>query len=179
MGLLGPYRATSNLEPTSQFFVSLAIGCLIPSFVDLAVWPVSRARVTAKRLATMLRSAADLMADLDPRIVLSPKCQPRWSANASLRGVVNLRAESAPTSGTPAFARDEETLRIALDAQRMLLARVEMARAQLAGTPAEETRAMRRTWEAELRAEAARLDREGEVVSLSAPAPATTTGSGT
>ncbi len=78
------------LEPASRFFVSLVTGVLVSTVVDRLVWPVDRARMSARRLLVMMRSAADLMGDLDPRAVLAPTCTFRWAADHNLRYVVAL-----------------------------------------------------------------------------------------
>ncbi len=165
VGLLGPYRPTSDLEPSSRFFVSLVIGVLVPTAIDRLVWPVDRARMSARRLVVMMRSAADLMGDLDPRVVLAPSCPFRWAANLNLRYVVALRGEQDPAPGTTEFARDEETIRLAAETQRLLVARIDQARRELAGEARRDATAEeRRTWTAMLRSEADHLEHDGAVV---------------
>jgi uncharacterized membrane protein YccC len=165
VGLFGPYRPTSDLEPSARFFVSLVIGLLVPTAVDRLVWPVDRARMSGRRLLVMMRSAADLMGDLDPRVVLAPSCPFRWTADRNLRSVVALRGERDPAPGTRQFARDEETLRLATETQRLLAARVDQARRELAGEATRgDTARERRAWAAILRAEADHLEHDGAVV---------------
>jgi uncharacterized membrane protein YccC len=165
VGLFGPYRPTSDLEPSANFFVSLLVGVLVPTAVDLVVWPVDRARTSAHRLAVVMRSAADLMADFDPRVVLAPSCQFRWAADRNLRVVMALRGERDPAPGSPEFARDAETVRLAQETQRLIAARVDQARREFAGdaTP-DDTAEERRTWAIKLRSEADRLENDGAVV---------------
>lgn len=165
VGLFGPYRPTSNLEPSARFFVSLTLGVLVPTAVDGLVWPVDRARMSAQRLVVMMRSAATLMGDLDPRVVLAPSCPFRWAADRNLRSVVALRGERDPAPGTQEFARDEETLRLAAETQRLLVARIDQARRELAGGALRAgTAEERRTWASMLQSEADHLEHDGAVV---------------
>ncbi len=121
----------------------------------------------------MMRSAADLMADLDPRVVLAPSCPFRWAADRNLRFVVALRGERDPAPGTQEFARDEETLRLAAETQRLIVARIDQARRELAGDASRESTAEeRRTWAAMLRSEADRLEHDGAVVVGATPGAA-------
>ncbi len=165
VGLFGPYHPTSDLEPSARFFVGLVIGVLVPTAVDLLVWPVDRARMSARRLLVMMRSAADLMGDLDPRAVLAPSGPFRWAADHNLRMVVALRGEQDPAPGAREFARDAETLRLAAETQRLIVARIDQARRELAGeVPRDATAEERRTWAATLRSEADHLEQDGAVV---------------
>jgi uncharacterized membrane protein YccC len=160
IGVFGPYYPTSDLTPSSNFFVALAIGVLVVTAVDRAVWPVHREGVRAGRLVLLMHHAANLMGDVDPRAVLRPSCEPRVSANRALRGVIEIHGETTPTPGTPAFARSEETIRLATETQRKILDRVEMAQRELDGAETlADTAAQRRAWAADLRAQADRIER--------------------
>ncbi len=164
VGLFGPYHPTSDLEPSTRFLVSLVVGLLVATAVDRLVWPVDRSRMCMRRLLVMMRSAADLMGDLDPRIVLAPSCPFRWAADRNLRSAVALRGERDPAPGTREFAHDEVALRLAADTQRLLVARLEQARKELAGdTTRDQTAEERRTWAAMLRSEADHLEHAGVV----------------
>jgi uncharacterized membrane protein YccC len=172
VGLLGPYRPTSDLEPSTRFLVSLVVGLLVATGVDCVVWPVDRARMSSQRLVVMMRSAADLMGDLDPRVVLAPSCPFRWAADRNLHSFVALRGERDPAPGTPAFARDEETLQLASETQRFIVARLDQAREELSGSVTRDRSAeTRRTWAATLRAAADHLEDDSVVAAGAAPTP--------
>jgi hypothetical protein len=160
VGVLGPYRPSDDLEPASRFLVALSIGCLVVAAIDRAVWPVSRQHVAARRLTVAVRSASRLMGDLDPRLVLAPSREPRWSIHRSLRALADVRAEMAPSRG-PAFEYQVSAVRVALKAQQCVVARVEQARRQLLGEATlADTAEQRRAWGEALRAEAERIERE-------------------
>jgi hypothetical protein len=143
----------------------LAVGCLVFTAVDFVVWPVNREHVIAHRLVIMMRSAADLMGNLDPRVVLAPNSVPRAFLHRNLRGVLDIRGETDPAPGTEAFVREEETLRLADEVVRMLVARIGQARREVSGdaSPADSA-PQRETWAAMLRSQADRLERDEEVV---------------
>jgi uncharacterized membrane protein YccC len=167
VGLLGPYRATADLEPASRFLVSLAIGCLVVTAVDRAVWPVSRRHVVARRLTVMVRSASQLMGDLDPRLVLAPSRDPRWEIHRNLRALANLRAEVSPPPAADAIAAPSDALRLALKAQQWVVARIEQAQRELRGEARlADTAEQRRVWEETLRSEADRVERENPALAL-------------
>ena len=172
VGLFQDYRPSTNLLPSAIFLVSVGIGCAIVTGVDLAVWPVSRERAALRRVIIVMRSAAELMADLDPRVVLAPNADPRWSIHRHLHILADLRGETAPEPDTPAFARDEEVLRLAVETQRLVVARVEQARLELGGRAARaDTAGERRTWAANLRARADAIERDGDVLGAAPPSP--------
>lgn len=164
VGLFGSYGATTDLEPATRFLASVAVGCLVLTAIDQAIWPVRGTQLIARRLLVMMRAAADLMGELDPRTVLAPGRPTRWIANRSLRLVINLRREHQPAPNTPEFARDERTVRLALETQRLIALRVEQASRELSGeVRLEDTAEQRRIWATALSARADRLEREGEV----------------
>jgi hypothetical protein len=162
VGLFGAYRASSDLKPAVDFGVALFIGLLVVTVIDLSIWPVDRERVMASRLAIMMRGSAELMGDLDLRIVLSPNSEPRWSAYRQLLQLAQLRGESAPALDSPEFAYNAEILRLATESQRLVVARIELARQELHGTAKQaESLEERRAWGEALRSKAERIDREG------------------
>jgi uncharacterized membrane protein YccC len=162
IGLFGAYRASSDLGPAVDFCVALAIGLLVVTVTDLAIWPVHRDRVMANRLTIMMRSSAEFMGDLDPRTVLSPNCEPRWSSHRQLLQLAQLRGETAPAPGTREFAYNEEVVRLATETQRLVVARIEPAWQELRGTATRrESLEQRRAWAQALRSRAERIEREG------------------
>jgi hypothetical protein len=170
VGMLGPYRPTDDLEPASRFLVALSIGSLVVTAVDIAVWPVSRGHVAARHLTVVLRSASQLMGDLDPRLVLAPSREPRWSIHRSLRALADVRAEMSPSPRSAAFEYQLSVVRIALKAQQCVVARIEQARRQLLGqAPLGDTAEQRRVWQETLRAEADRIEREDRSLGSASP----------
>jgi uncharacterized membrane protein YccC len=165
VGLFEAYSPSGDLLPSANFLVSITIGLGVVASIDRAVWPVSREQAMLSRLTLMMRSAADLMGDLDPRIVLAPNREPRWPIHRHLRVLVDLRGETAPAPGTSAFARNEEVLRLATETQRLVVARIDQARAELQDRATlADTVAQRRTWAATLRQQADRIERAGDVL---------------
>jgi uncharacterized membrane protein YccC len=165
VGLLESYRPSDDLGPIATFLLAQSIGCLVVTGVDLGVWPVRRDRVMARHLAVVMRSVAQLMADLDPRIVLAPARDPRWAAHRSLRVIADLSGEQDPVPGTPAFARQEELVRLAVETQRRLVARIELARLELAGqTSLADTAAQRHAWAETLSSRADHIEAEADVL---------------
>jgi uncharacterized membrane protein YccC len=161
IGLFGAYRASSDLGPAVDFCVALAIGLLVVTVTDLAIWSVHRERVMANRLAIMMRSSAELMGNLDPRTVLSPNSEPRWSSHRQVLQLAQLRGETAPTPGTREFAHNEEVVRLATETQRLVVARIEQAWQELRSKASRaESLEQRRTWAQSLRSEAERIERE-------------------
>jgi hypothetical protein len=162
IGLFGAYRASSDLEPAVDFCVALAIGLFVVTATDLAIWSVHRDRVMASRLAVMMRSAAEFMGDLDPRTVLSPNSEPRWSSHREALQLAQLLAETAPAPGTREFAHNEGVVRLATETQRLMVARIEQAWQELRGTARRaQSLEQRRTWADALRSQAERIEREG------------------
>jgi uncharacterized membrane protein YccC len=162
IGLFGAYRASSNLEPAVDFGVALFIGLLVVTATDLAIWSVDRERVMASRLAFMMRRSAELMGDLDPRTVLSPNSEPRWSLHREVLQLAQLRGETAPAPGTREFAYNEEVIRLATETQRLAVARVEQAWQELRGSATRaDTLEQRRSWGEALWSRAERIEREG------------------
>jgi uncharacterized membrane protein YccC len=162
LSVIGSYRPLGELLPPALFLLSLCIGCLVVTAIDRGVWPVSRERVMQRQLLVMMRSAAELMGDLDPRLMLTPSFEQRWLVQRSLRAIVDLRGEQAPAPGTIPFADEAETTRIAAETQRLVLARVEQARQELSGAATlDDTAEQRRTWATTLRTRADRIEREG------------------
>jgi hypothetical protein len=165
VGVIGSYRPLGELLPSALFLLSLSIGCVVVTAIDRGVWPISRERVMRRQLLVMMRSAAELMGDLDPRVVLAPSRQPRWLIHQSLRSVVDLRGEQAPVPGTIPFADEAATTRIAAETQQLALARVEQARQELSGAATlEETAEQRRIWATTLRTRADRIEQTGDVL---------------
>jgi uncharacterized membrane protein YccC len=164
IGLFGAYRPSSDLKPAVDFGVALFVGLVVVTVIDRAIWPVQRERVMASRLAIMMRSSAEFMGDLDVRIALSPNSEPRWSSYRQLLQLAQLRGESAPAPGTREFAYNEELVRLATEAQRLVVARIELARQELHGTAKQaESLEQRRAWGELLRSQAERIDR-GSIV---------------
>jgi uncharacterized membrane protein YccC len=162
IGLFGAYRASSDLGPAVDFGVALAIGLFVITVTDLAVWSVHRDRVMASRLAIMMRCSAELMGDLDPRTVLSPNSEPRWSLHRQVLQLAQLLGETAPAPGTREFAHNEEVVRLATETQRLVVARLEQAWQELRGTARRaESLEQRRTWAEALRSQAEGIEREG------------------
>jgi uncharacterized membrane protein YccC len=162
IGLFGAYRASSDLGPAVDFCVALAIGLLVVTVIDLAIWSVDRERVMADHLVIMMRGSAELMGDLDPRTVLSPNSEPRWSLHRQVLQLAQLRGEVAPAPSTREFAKDEEVVRRAIETQRLVVARIEQAWQEVRGTARRaESLERRRTWAEGLRSEAERIEREG------------------
>jgi uncharacterized membrane protein YccC len=155
IGLFGAYRASSNLEPAVDFCVALAIGLLVVTVTDLAIWSVDRERVMASRLAIMMRCSAELMGELDPRTVLSPNSEPRWSLHRQLLQLAQLLGETAPAPDTREFAHNEEVVRLATETERLVVARIEQAWQELRGTATRaESLEQRRIWAEALRSQA-------------------------
>jgi uncharacterized membrane protein YccC len=164
VGVIGSYRPLGELLPSAVFLLSLCIGCLVVTAIDRGVWPISRERVMTRQLLVVIRSAAELMGDLDPRLVLAPSSEPCWLMHRSLRAVVDLRGEQAPAPGTTPFAHEAETTRLAAETQRLVLARVEQARQELSGAATlDETADQRRTWATTLRTRADSIEHNGDV----------------
>ncbi len=154
VGLLQGYRPSDDLGPSATFLVSLCVGCLVFWAVDRAVWPVSRDLVQRRQLAVAMRSSADLMDDRDPRMVLAPASEARWSIHRNLRGIADLRGEKPPLPETPEFEEAAERLRLAAETQRRVVARIDQARRELAGDTSREDAEQRRIWSKDLRARA-------------------------
>ena len=160
IGLFGAYRPSSNLGPAVDFGVALAIGLLVVTVTDLAIWSVNRERVMASRLAIMMRGAAELMGDLDPRIVLSPNSEPRWAAHRQVLQLAQLRGEASLAPGTREFAYNEEFIRLTTETQRLMVARIEQAWHELRGTARKaDSLEQRRAWAEALRSQAERIER--------------------
>ena len=116
----------------------------------------------ASHLAIMMRCSAEFMGDLDPRTVLSPNSEPRWSAHRQLLQLAQLLGETAPAPGTREFAQNEEVVRLATETQRLVVARIEQAWQELRGTARRaESLEQRRTWAEALRSQADGIEREG------------------
>jgi hypothetical protein len=168
VGLVGSYRPSDDLETAALFLLALSIGCLVVTAIDRAVWPVSRRHVAARRLTVVLRSASQLMGDLDPRLVLAPSRDPRWPIHLNLRALANLQAEVSP--GATAFGYQSDALRLALKAQQWVVARVEQAQRELRGEATlADTAEQRRVWEETLRSEADRIEREDRSRGFASP----------
>lgn len=166
-GLLESYGPSDDLGATAVFLLTATVGCLVVGVLDPAVWPVSRDRVMAYHLVVVMRSAADLMEEPDPRIVLAPGRDPRWAMHRSLRAIADLRAEQAPAPGTPGFTRPEEALRLAVMTLRWVVERIGQARHEVAGeTTLSDTTPQRRAWADTLRTQADRIERECDVLAL-------------
>ncbi len=167
ISLFTSFQPDVDLEAPARFALTIAIGPLVVGAVDRVVWRVDARRGMWRRAALCLRDAAALYRERDPRLVLAPNLRSRWSFHRNLTALVQLRGERVPLPGTPWFAPEEEALRIAAWAIRLVVARIEEARRELAGEVAPGA-------EAERAAVAARLDERAVELDRRAAAPART-----
>jgi hypothetical protein len=98
-----------------------------------------------ERAAILLRDVAALYREPDARVVLAPTRRARWFAWRHLVALVQLRSERVPLPGAPGFELEEEALRVAADAEHLIVARINEARQELAGAAV--TAEKRDAWE--------------------------------
>jgi uncharacterized membrane protein YccC len=165
VGLFQAYQPSDDLGPAVNFFVAVSIGCLIMGGVDRVVWPIQRDLVVLHEVVSTMRAAADVLDERDPRVVLAPGHDPRWLMHTTIRAIAALRGETAPVPGTPAFQRDEETLRLATEALRLVVERLEDARREIErGATVAGAEERYESWAAFLRARADRIELLGDVL---------------
>jgi uncharacterized membrane protein YccC len=167
VSLFAGFRPTIDLEAPTRFAVTIAIGALLASAVDRVVWPVDARRGMWQRTALMMREAAALYRERDPRMVLAPNLRSRWHLHRHLSALIQLRSERVPLPGTPCFAPEEEALRLASWTLRLVVARIEQARRELAGAIAPPSAAERNAVAAGFDAGAAELDQRARPSKLS------------
>lgn len=159
VALFQGFRPSVGLEAPARFAVSLAIGGIAIFVVDRLLWPVDARQGMRERAALLMRDAAALYRESDPRVVLAADRGARWSAHRNLVVLVQLRSESVPLPGTPAYEPEEEALRIANATQNRIIERIDDARREIAaGAPLAGASEARERVAAELLAEAARLE---------------------
>jgi hypothetical protein len=133
IGMFQDFRPVVDLEATARFALTIAIGPLVVAVVDRVVWPVDARRDMVERATLMMGDVARLYREPDPRVVLAPNREARWRAWRHLVALVQLRAERVPLPGAPGFELEEEALRLAADAEHLLVARIHQARTELTG----------------------------------------------
>jgi uncharacterized membrane protein YccC len=131
--LFADFRPGVDLEAPARFALTIAIGALVVGVVDRVVWPVDARLGMWRRAALMMRAAATLYRERDPRVVLAPNWRARWRLHRHLVALVQLRSERAPLPGTPCFEPEEEALRAAEWTLGLVVARIEAARREIAG----------------------------------------------
>jgi hypothetical protein len=165
ISLFAGFRPSVDLEPPARFALDIAIGVLVVGAVDRVVWPVDARRGMWQHAAWMMREAAILYRQRDPRAVVAPNSRWRFHLYRHLVSVIQLRSERVPQPGSPAFEPKEEALRIARSTQWLVVARIEEARREMAGVAPPPS-------PAELAAVAARLDERAAELERRARAPA-------
>ena len=159
--LFESFGANVDLQAPTITALSVSIGVLAVGAVDRAIWPVDARFGMLRRGALMMADTAALYRERDPRVVLAPNGYRRWRIHSHLVALVQLRSERAPLPGAPSFAPEEAALRIAVTTQRLVVARIEEARRELAaGAPIAGADATRAAVAAELDERAARLERD-------------------
>src|SRR5262249_57235461 len=148
--LQADYRPIVDLQATTIFALSLAIGALMVGAVDRVVWPVDARSGMVNRLVLMMRDTAAFYREPDPHVVLDPNFGTRWRIHRDVVGLGQLRGGRAPLPGTPWFAPEEEALHTAARTQRLVVARIEAARRELLGGGRVPTEAERETMAAQL-----------------------------
>jgi uncharacterized membrane protein YccC len=133
IALFQGFRPVVDLEATGRFALGLAIGPLVVAAVDRLLWPVDARRGMRERGALLMRDVAAIYREPDPRLVLAPQRQLRWRAYRHLVALIQLRSERLPLPGTPGFEPEEEALRMAVEGEHMVVARIVEARRELAG----------------------------------------------
>ena len=121
VGLFFDCRPHVDLEVPTVFALGIAIGALVVGAVDRVVWPVDSRLGMWRQASLMLRAAAALYRERDPRVVLAPKWSPEWHVHHHLVALVQLRSERVALSGTARFEPEEEALRIAVWTQRLVV----------------------------------------------------------
>jgi uncharacterized membrane protein YccC len=159
--LFNDFRPAVDLEQPARFALTIAIGALVVAVVDRVVWPVDSRRGMWRRASAMLRETAALYRERDPCVVLAPNLGARWRQHRDLVALVQLRSERVPLPGS--FAPEEEALRVAAWAQRLLVERIEEARRELAGIGAGDAEAARAHIAADLEARAAEIERDAQL----------------
>jgi hypothetical protein len=133
ISLFANFRPSVDLQPPYRFALTIAIGVLVVAVVDRLIWPVDARAGMWRRASLMMRAAAAVCREGDPRVVLAPNLRSRWRLHRHLVALVNLRSERAPLPGTPCFEPEEEALLSARWALRLVVARLDEARHELAG----------------------------------------------
>jgi uncharacterized membrane protein YccC len=159
VSLFAGFRPGVDLEAPARFALTIAIGGLVVGAIDRVVWPVDARLGMWGRAASLMREAATLFRERDPRVVLAPNVRARWRIHRHLNALVQLRSERAPLPGTPCFAPEEQALHAAAWTLRLVVARIDAARAELAGVSAPDGEAERAAVAARLDERAAEIER--------------------
>ena len=157
--LFQSFRPDVDLQAPTITALSISIGVLAVGVVDRAIWPVDPRFGMLRRAALMMTDTAALYRERDPRAVLADNGFERWRIHRELVALVQLRSEQAALPGAPWFAPQEEALRVAVTTQRLVVARLDEARRELAsGAPVAGAEAARAAVAAQLDERAAQLE---------------------
>jgi hypothetical protein len=159
LSLFGGFRPSVDLEAPARFALTIAIGALVVGVVDRVVWPVDARLGMWRRASLMMREAASLCRERDPRVILAPDLRARWRLHRHLVALVQLRNERVPLPGSPCFEPEEEALRAAAWTLRLVVARIEDARRELQELPVPGAQTARDGVAAQLEARADEIER--------------------